>query len=88
MKKTAKNRISEILINKNLKHVSITTFDTAYKNFEKEVQAYIKGKHTFNESYTYLMETRFYFMEIKNGYYQQLELFSLGIDSIKKKNFI
>ncbi len=89
MKETDKKRISDYLINYKSNLVSQRKLQNAYQKFKHEIEYNIENLDSYNDVYRYLLETRFFFKEIKNGYYlpMQLEIFPTE-NNIKKKTII
>lgn len=91
MKENAKNKMSECLINENSNNCSLPELRHIYEKFIKEVQYNIDNNYRFTNLYKYLAESRYYFEEISDGFYQnihkQQELFPLNKHSSKKKTF-
>ena len=92
MKKKAQKTLSDYLIKGDLRNFSVQNLKESYNQFKTEVEINIDKAYNYNDLFKYLMELRFYFEEIKKGYYQniqtQLELFSDESFIIKKKHFI
>ena len=89
MKNVEKRRISSYLININSNLISKRELQITYEKYKTEIQNNINNSDNFEATYRYLLESRFYFKEIENGYYSpiQLELFPIE-NNMKKKRSI
>ena len=88
MKNVEKRRISNYLISINSSFISKIELQRTYEKYRTEIQNNINNSDSFDIIYRYLMESRFYFREIENGYYSpmQLELFPIDNNMKKKRN--
>jgi len=85
MKNTEKRRMSNYLINLNSGTISKRELQKTYAKYKAEILKNINNSDSFEVIYRYLMESRFYFREIENGYYSPIQLELFPIRNEKKK---
>ncbi len=92
MRESAKNKLSQCLINENCKKNLQKELKSTYEKFKREVEYNIEGGNSFSDKYKYLKETELFFKEIIDGYFKtshiQLELNFFEKENTKKNKSI